>query len=158
MEIEKLLDVGFIRPIDYPEWNSNLVPVSKPNKNIMISTDFRDINKAFPKDDFPLPNIDLIVNLTANHAMLSLMDGFYGYNHIKIAPKAQHRIAFTCPWATISWNVMPFRLKNAGTTYQRSMTTIFHNLVHVTMEVYVDDLLGKSITRDEQLDILSVVF
>ncbi|GLJ55837.1 hypothetical protein SUGI_1198920 [Cryptomeria japonica] len=157
-ELEKLLDVGFIRPIDYPEWISNLVPVSKPDRNIRICTDFRDINKACPKDDFPLPNIDLIVDLTEGHEMLSLMDGFSGYNQIRIAPEDQHKTSFTCPWGTFCWNVMPFGLKNAGATYQRAMTTIFHDLMHLTVEDYVDDLLGKSIDRNTHLDILSVVF
>ena len=80
MELQKLLDVRFIRTIAYPEWVSNLVPVSKPTGGIRICTDFRDLNKAFPKDDFPLPNIDMIVDMTAGHEMLSLMNGFTGYN------------------------------------------------------------------------------
>ncbi|GLJ16865.1 hypothetical protein SUGI_0290680 [Cryptomeria japonica] len=63
-ELKKLLDVGFIRPIDYAEWISNIVPIGKPKGGIRICTDFRDLNKACPKDDFPLPNIDIIVDLT----------------------------------------------------------------------------------------------
>lgn len=80
VELEKLLDVGFIKSIDYPEWIYNLVLVSKPNNNIRICTDFTNINKACPKDDFPLPTIDLIIDLIVGHARLSLMDGFSGYN------------------------------------------------------------------------------
>ncbi|GLJ53607.1 hypothetical protein SUGI_1143580 [Cryptomeria japonica] len=99
-ELKKLLDVGFIRPIDYVEWISNIVPVGKPKGGIYICTDFRDLNKACPKDDFPLPNIDIIVDLTAGHAMLSLMDGFSRYNQIKITPEDQHKTTFTCPWGT----------------------------------------------------------
>lgn len=64
IELQKLLDVGFIRPIDYAKWISNLVPISKHTGGIKICIDFRDINKAFPKDDFPLPNIEFIVVLT----------------------------------------------------------------------------------------------
>lgn len=79
-----MLDVSFIRPIDYPAWVSNIVPISKPAGGIMVFTHFRDlINKACPKDDFPLPNIDMIVNLIVGHEMLSLMDGFSGNNQIK---------------------------------------------------------------------------
>lgn len=99
-ELLKLLDVGFIRPIAYPQWVSNIVPVSKPDKSIRICTDFRDLNNACPKDDFPLPNIDIIVDLTEGHSMFSLMDGFSRYNQIKIAPKDQEKTAFTCPWGT----------------------------------------------------------
>lgn len=79
-ELKKLLDVGFRWPIDYVEWLSNIVPVSKLDKSIMMCTDFMDLNKACPKDDFPLPSIDFIVDLTPGHKILSLMDGFLGYN------------------------------------------------------------------------------
>lgn len=75
VELEKLLDVHFIRPIDYPEWISNLVPVAKLDCN-----NFRDMNKACPKDEFLFPNIYLIVYLIARHAMLSLIDELYRYN------------------------------------------------------------------------------
>ncbi|KAH9295566.1 hypothetical protein KI387_039154, partial [Taxus chinensis] len=75
-ELEKLLVVDFIKPIDYSEWISNIVPVQKKPVGIRIYTDFHDINKACPKDDFPLPNIDMIVDSTTGYEMLSLMDGF----------------------------------------------------------------------------------
>jgi hypothetical protein len=97
-ELKKLLDVGFIQSIEYAEWISNIVPVSKLDGRIRICIDFRDLNKACPKDDFPLPNIDTIVDLTVGHAMYSLMDGFFGYNQIKIAPEDQDKTTFTCPW------------------------------------------------------------
>src|SRR5271168_1021720 len=86
-ELKKLLDAKFIRPIPYADWISNLVPVTKHSGQIWICTDFRDLNIACPKDDFPLPNIDMIVDLTAGNKMLSLMDGFLGYNQIRIAPE-----------------------------------------------------------------------
>jgi len=90
--------------------------------------------------------------------MLSLMDGFSRYNQIRIAPEDQHKIAFTFSWGTFCWNVMPFGLKNAGATYQRAMTTIFHDMMHVSMEDYVDDILAKSLTRESHLDVLEKVF
>lgn len=96
VELKKLLDVGFIRPINYLEWISNLVSVSKPTGGIRIYMNFQDLKKAFPKDDFPLPSIDMIVDLTIGHEMLSLMDGFFGYNQIKISPNDQHKTTFTC--------------------------------------------------------------
>lgn len=111
VELKNLLDVGFIRPIYYTEWISNIVPVEKPTQGIHTCTNFRDLNKACPKYDFPLPNIDMIVDMTVGHTMISVMDGFFGYNQIKIAPEDQHKIAFTCPWGTYYWNVMTFGLK-----------------------------------------------
>ena len=133
-----MLEVKFIHPIDYPKWVSNIVPVGKAFRGICVCSDFQDLNLACPKDDFPLPNIDIIVDLTVEHEMLSLMDGFFDYNQIKIVEEDQHKMAFTTPWGTFCYQVMPFGLKNAGTTYQCAMTTIFHDLVHVIMEDYVD--------------------
>lgn len=75
-----MLEEKVIRPIDYSKWISNMVLVTKPLGDIRIYTDFRDLNKACPKDDFPLPNIDMIIDLTVGHEILSLMDGFSGYN------------------------------------------------------------------------------
>jgi len=125
-ELKKLLDVGFIRAID-------LVPMSKLDGQVRLCNDFRDLNKACRKDDFLLPNIDIIVDLTTRHTMLSLMDGFSGYNQIRIGLKDYHKTTFTCPWGTFCWNVIPFGLKNVGATYQRAMTTIFHDMMHITM-------------------------
>ena len=133
-ELEKLLKANIIRAIDYVEWISNIIQVSKHDKSIWVCTDFWDLNKAFPKDDFPLPNIDMIVDMTVGYAMYSLMDGFSGYNQIKIAPKDQEKTTFTCAWGTFCWNVMPFGLNNVGATYQRAMTTIFHDMMHKNME------------------------
>ncbi|GLJ55334.1 hypothetical protein SUGI_1187310 [Cryptomeria japonica] len=86
-EIEKLLEAGFIRPIDYSPWISNIVTVAKPDNKIRMCTDFQDLNKASLKDDFPLPNIDMIIDSTAGHALLSFMDGFSGYNQISLTLK-----------------------------------------------------------------------
>lgn len=87
--LKKLLHVGFIRLVAYPNWVSNIIHVSKLDKIIRACTNFRDLNKACPKDDFPLPSIDIIVDLTGEHEIFSLMDNFSGYNQIKIAPKYQ---------------------------------------------------------------------
>lgn len=131
-----------------------MVPIKKPNGKICICIDFRDLNKAYPKDDLPLPNIDNLVDAMVGHEMLSLMDGFSRYNQIKVAPKDQHKTAFITPWGTFYYKVMPFGLKNAGATYQRAMTYIFHDYMHDIIEYYVDDLLAKSKTREQHPEIL----
>ena len=76
VELEKMLEAKVIHPIDYSEWISNMVPITKPSSDIKIYTDFKDLNKFCPKDDFPFPNIDMIVDLIARHKILSLMDRF----------------------------------------------------------------------------------
>ncbi|KAH9306976.1 hypothetical protein KI387_011380, partial [Taxus chinensis] len=83
------------------------------------------------------------------YEILSLMDGFSCYNQIKIADEDQHKTAFTTPWGTFCYQIMPFGLKNVGETYQRVMIVIFHYIIHDIMEDYVDDILGKSKTRED---------
>ncbi|KAH9296388.1 hypothetical protein KI387_039976, partial [Taxus chinensis] len=75
-ELQHLLLVSFILPIDYPQWISNIIPITKVTGGLHICMDFHDLNLACPKDDFPLPGIDQLVDLTTGHEMLSLMDGF----------------------------------------------------------------------------------
>ena len=79
--------------------------------------------------------------------MLSFMNGFLGYNQIRLVEEDQDKTSFTTLWGTYCYVVMPFRLKNAVTTYQRAMMAIFHDMIHIDMEVYVDDILAKSRTR-----------
>ena len=93
-EIQKQLSFGFISMVEYPEWLANVVPVPKKDSKVRVCVDFRDLNKVSPKDDFPLSNIDLLVNSTAGHLMLSFMDGFSGYNQISMAPKDMENTFF----------------------------------------------------------------
>ena len=79
-DIQKQLSVGFLSVVEYPEWLVNVVPVPKKDGKVRVCVNFRDLNKASLKDDFPLPHIDMLVDSTAGHLMLSFMDGFSGYN------------------------------------------------------------------------------
>ena len=96
-EIEKLMEVGFIRSIDYSKWMANIVLMKKPIGEIRVCIDFRDLNKACPKDDFPFSNIDMIIDSLVVYEMLSFMDGFLGYNQIRIKESDQHKITFQTP-------------------------------------------------------------
>lgn len=107
--------------------------------------------RACPKDEFPLPNIDTLVDATAGHQMFSFMDGFSGYNQICMAGEDAEKTAFRTPMGNFYYEVMPFGLKNAGATYQRAMTAMFHDMLHDTVEDYVDDLVVKSKTRESHL-------
>ena len=130
--------------VNYPEWLANVVPVPKKNGKVRMCVDFRDLNKANPKDDCPLPHIDVLVENTAGHALLSFMDGFSWYNQIKMALEDMEKTSFITPWGTYCYKVMLFGLKNAGATYQRVATTLLPNLIHKEVEVYVDDMIVKS--------------
>jgi hypothetical protein len=102
-EVEKLLKAGFIYPIHFTEWVSNPVPVDKKQGMIHVCTDFRDLNKACPKDNYPTPFIDQIIDECAGCESFSFMDGFSGYNQIQIKPEDQHKMAFICPWGTFTY-------------------------------------------------------
>ena len=95
----------------------NVVPVPKKNGKVRVCVDFKDLNKASPKDDFPLTHIDLLVDNTAGHSMLSFMDGFSRYNQILMASKDREKIVFITEWGTYYYKVMSFGLKNARATY-----------------------------------------
>ena len=90
--------------------------------------------------------------------MFSFMDGFSGYNQIRMAPKNAEKTAFRTPMGNFYYTVMPFGLKNAGVTYQRAMTAIFHDMMHQEWEDYVDDIVVKSKKRGEQFYVLKRVF
>ena len=157
-EIQKQLSIGFISVVEYLEWLAIVVPVPKKDGKVRVCVDFRDLNKANPKDDFPLPHIDLLVDSIVGHLMLSFMDGFSGYNHILMALEDMEKIAFITKWGTYCYRVMPFGLKNVGATYHKATTTLFHDMMHRDVEVYVDDMIVKSQGRADHLAALKRFF
>ena len=94
-EVTKQLNVGFIKLVYQAEWIANVVPVPKKDGKVRMCVDFRDLNKAFPKDDFPLPHIDVFVDNTVGSTLMSFMNGFLGYNQIKMAPRDMTKTTFT---------------------------------------------------------------
>ncbi|XP_056688783.1 uncharacterized protein [Spinacia oleracea] len=93
-EVKKLMDADFIRPCQYPDWVANVVLVPKPNKTWRMCVDYTDLNKACPKDSFPLPKIDRLVDSTAGHAMISFMDAYSGFHQIPLWPEDQEKTSF----------------------------------------------------------------
>lgn len=156
-EIKKL-DVGFIKPIQHPVWLSSIVPVKKSNGQLRICVDFRHLNMACPMDMYPLPNIDTLVDATANHEMMSFMDGFVGYNLIKMSVEDAKMTVFRTSFGNFYYVVIPFGLKNAGATYQRAMQAIFHDMIHDIVEDYVDDIVVKSKKETTHVEDLRKVF
>ena len=157
-EVGKLLQAGAVREVEYPEWLANVVLVKKENGKWRLCIDFTDVNKACPKDSFPLPRIDLIVDATAGHELLSFMDAFSDYNQISMDPNDQEKTSFVTAQGTYCYRVMPFGLKNAGATYQRLVNRMFQKQIGATMEVYIDDMLVKSTTADLHIAHLSEAF
>ncbi|XP_060180738.1 uncharacterized protein LOC132610466 [Lycium barbarum] len=157
-EVNKLIEAGFIREVKYPTWISSIVPVRKKNGQIRVCVDFRDLNNACPKDEFPLPIPELMIDATTGYEAMSFMDGSSGYNQIRMAPKDEELTAFRTPKGIYCYKVMPFGLKNAGATYQRAMQNIFDDMLHKNAECYVDDLVVKSREKNDHLKDLRLVF
>ena len=147
-EVGKLLQAGAIREVEYPEWLVNVVLDKKANGKWRLCIDFTDVNRACPKDSFPLPRIDLIVDATAGHELLSFMDAFSCYNQISMDPDDQEKTSFVTAQGTYCYRVMSFGLKNAEATYQRLVNRMFQKQIGTTMEVYIDDMLVKSTTAE----------
>ncbi|KAM5551438.1 hypothetical protein ABKV19_026329, partial [Rosa sericea] len=159
-EVEKMHKSGIIKVAKYNQWLSNIVPVRKKNGKMRICVDYRDLNLATPKDVYPMPVADMLVDAVAGHELLSFMDGTAGYHQIPVAEEDRHKTAFRCPGFTgvFEYVVMPFGLKNAGATYQRAMNLIFHDILGKILEVYIDDVVVKSKKSGDHFTDLRKVF
>jgi hypothetical protein len=146
LEVKRLLKVGFIYSVALTDWDSNIVPIDKKQGTIRVCIDYRDINKAFPKDNFSTPFIDPIVDDCAGSEIFSLMDVFSKYNQINIVPEDQNKTYFICPWGTFTYRKLPFGLKNVGATFQCAISYAFHDIKHI-MQPNLDDLPAHSMRR-----------
>jgi hypothetical protein len=110
--------------------------------------DFRDLNRATPKDEYPMHGAETLINTTVGNKILSFMDGNAGYNQIFMAPDDIHKTAFRVPGAVglFEYVVMTCGLKNADATYQRAMNYIYHDLIGKLVEIYIDDVVVKFIS------------
>jgi len=143
-EVKSLIDSGFIREEQHLDWEAKIVPVTKKNGKIRVCIDLCDLNEACSKDEFPLPITDVMIDNTCGFERMSFMNGFSGYNQIKMYPDDEKHTSFRTPLGVCFYTVMPFRLKNTGATYQRAMNAIFHEHIRKTVECYVDDIVVKS--------------
>jgi hypothetical protein len=160
-EINRLLDAKFIRPCRYADWISTIVPVEiKGTKKLCVCIDFRDLNKATLKDEYPIPIADFLDNSACGHRVLSFLDGNAAYNQIFMAEEDISKTAFICTGfvGLFEWIVMTFGLKNAGATYQRAVNLIFHDLLGIIVEVYIDDIVVKSVSLNSHLANLRLAF
>ena len=157
-EVSKLLQARAIREVDYPYWLANVVLVKKENGKWRLCIDFTDVNRAYPKDRFPLPRIDLIIDATSSHELLSFMDTFSGYNKIRMDPNDREKTSFVTGQGTYCYQVMPFGLKNARATYHRLVNKMFQKHISTSMEVYIDDMLVKLVKAGLHVNHLAEAF
>jgi hypothetical protein len=124
-EVKNILDAKIIVPLRYFERVANLVPVRKKNGEIRICMDFRNINKSCLKDNYPLPKMDHVLEKVVGDNIMSMIDGFTGYNQIAVHEDDKEKTVFTTPSGTFMYDKMPFGLMNAGTTFQQVMEIDF---------------------------------
>ena len=157
-EVTRLKQAGAIKEVFYPEWLANTVVVKKKNGKWRVCVDFTDLNKAFPKDPFPMPKIDQLVDATVGHPRISFLDAFQGYHQTPLALDDQEKTAFVTPIRNYHNKVMPFDLKNAGSIYQRMMTKMFESQLGKNIEIYIDDMVVKSKMVSKHVGDLQAIF
>jgi len=157
-ELNKLLKAKIIFPVRHSNWASNMVPVRKKNGDIRICIDFRNLNKASLKDNFPFPTMEQILQSVAGSELMSFLDGFSGYNQVLVHPDDQLKTTFRTKWGTYAYQKMPFGLINAEATFQRAMDTAFKGLINRTVVIYLDDITVFSKERSSHLQDLNQIF
>jgi hypothetical protein len=125
----------------------------KNTGKIQACIDFRNLNKETPKDEYPMPIADMFINNTSGRRVISFLDGNSGYNQFFIAEEDMSKMGYRCPVfiGLFEWVVMTFDLKNVGVTYQRTMNFIFHDLLGIILDIYIDDVIIKSDSMENHL-------
>ncbi|GKA41002.1 reverse transcriptase domain-containing protein [Tanacetum coccineum] len=148
-EVEKLIDADIMKEVHYHSWLSNPVMVKKYDDRWRMCVDFKDLNKACPKDSYPLPKIDWKVESLCGFSFKCFLDAYKGYHQIKMAKEDEDKTTFITSQGVFCYSKIPFGLRNAGETYQRLVDKAFHKQIGRNLEVYVDDLVIKSLTEDK---------
>jgi hypothetical protein len=148
-ELHRLENVGFIREIKVSTWVSIPVIVPKKYTDVQrVCVDYTSLNKHCPKDPFPLPRIDQIIDSTVGCTRLSFLNAYSGYNQIKLKKEDEEKTTFITPYGVFCYQVMPFGLKNTGATYQRMMQNCLGSQIGRNIQVYIDDVVIT--TRNEE--------
>jgi hypothetical protein len=157
-EVRKLLDAGFIEEVHHPVWLANPVIVPKANGKLWMCIDYTSLNKACPKDSYPLPRIDQIVDSTSGCDLLSFLDAYSGFHQIQMYREDRKHTTFVTVDGLYCYVVMPYGLKNALPTFVRAMSKTFGDLIRDRVEVYVDDIVVKTKRGSTLVEDLTLVF
>jgi hypothetical protein len=157
-EVQKILDAKIIFPIRHSTWVANLVPVQKKTGEIHLCVDFCNLNLASQNDNYPLASLDEVLQIVNGSKMMSFLDGYLGYNQIMVDEEDRVKIAFTTKWGTFTYRRIPFRLINAGATFQRAMDDIFKGLINRCIVIYMDDFMVFSKFQNTHIADLKQVF
>jgi hypothetical protein len=148
VEVLKLLAVGFIRECKNPVWFANLVLVPKKTGQWRMCIDYTYLNYHCPKDPFPLPRIDQVVDSTVGSALLCFLDCYSCYHQIALKVSDQDKTMFITPHGIYCYMTMTFGLKNAGETYQKAIQKCLESQIGKNVEAYVDDVVVKTMNED----------
>jgi hypothetical protein len=157
-EVHRLLEARFIESIAYPTWLANVVMVQKKSGKLRMCIDFTSINKACPKDNFPLPRIEKIVDSAAGCEVMSLLDCFSGYHQIYMKEEDKASTSFITPFGTYCFVWMPEGLKNASSTFSRLTKKVLENQLGRNIFTYVDDIAVASKSKEDHLTDLVETF
>jgi hypothetical protein len=157
-EVQKLLHVGFIEEVHHPVWLANPVIVPKANGKLRMCIDYTSLNKACPKDPYPLPCIDQIVDSTSGCDFLSFLDAYSGFHQIRMSREDRKHTAFVMVYGLYCYVEMPYGLKNALPTFVWAMSKTFGDLIRDKVEVYVDDIVVKTRRGSTVVEDLALVF
>jgi hypothetical protein len=157
-EVRKLLDAGFIEEVHHPVWLANPVIVPKANGKLWMCINYTSLNKACPKDPYPLPRIDQIVDSTSRCDLLSFLDAYSSFHQIQMSSQDRKHTTFITVDGLYCYVVMPYGLKNALPTFVRAMSKTFGDLIRDRVEVYVDDIVVKTKRGSTLVEDLTLVF
>jgi hypothetical protein len=157
-EVRKLLDVGFIEEVHHPVWLANPVIVPKANRKLWMCIDYTSLNKACPKDPYPLPHIDQIVDTTSECDLLSFLGAYSGFHQIQMYREDRKHTAFVTVDGLYCYVVMPYGLKNALPTFVRAMSKTFGDFIRDKVEVYVNNIVVKTKRGSTLVEDLTLVF
>jgi hypothetical protein len=157
-EVKRLLSAGVIREVTYPEWQANIVMVKKANGKWRMCIDFTDLNKACPKDEFPLPRIDSLVDAAATSELMSLLDCYSSYHQIWMKKEDEPKTSFITPSGTYCYLRMPEGLKNTGGSFSRMTAKVLHSQIGRNVLTYVDDIIVKSTKQENHIADLQETF
>jgi hypothetical protein len=157
-EVKRLLNAGVIREVTYLEWLANTVMVKKANGKWRMCIDFTDLNKACPKDEFPLPRIDSLVDAATSSELMSLLDCYSGYHQIWMKKEDEPKTSFITPSGTYCYLQMPDGLKNAGGSFSRMTAKVLRSQIGRNVLTYVDDIIVKSTKQENHVADLQETF
>jgi hypothetical protein len=157
-EVRKLLHVGFIEKVHHPVWLANRVIVPKANGKLRMCIDYTSLNKACPKDPYPLTRIDQIMDSTSGCDLLSFLDAYSDFHQIWMSREDRKHTAFVTVDGLYCYVVIPYGLKNALPTFVWAMSKTFGDLIQDKVEIYVDDIMVKTREGSTIVEDLTLVF